>query len=189
MYPHFNIKARDMITFMELISVTSRNLFINRKRLSPVRLPVMNCRVFHRGSFEKDYRLLVQTSANTRRTFRALVNAYKIVHPHALLRHHSLNPYFGDVEETEILVTNRHIYDYKIEKAYQSPARLTNRLLLRNHLGRNWFPDFKPIAKKKNIRMLYFQRAPPNLCGCPPAVYPEYAFVGVRMWANRPLIK
>lgn len=124
MYPQFTTKARDMILFF------MNKYFIDKAKLVFPKVPLLIetpaeelDAYFIGGSFEKDYRLLVQGVRSFKENIPPLVNAYMNLSSTMLCFGTSLNHHFGDVEETGILVTIDDIYDFKKDRHINSPAK------------------------------------------------------------------
>jgi len=124
MYPHFNIKARDMIIYFMEMYFGDKEKLVYPKKAFTIRTSRHELQsIFTGGSFEKDYRLLVQNVRKHKENIPPLVNAYMNLSSTMLCFGTSLNPYFGDVEETGILVTIDDIYDFKLERHLNTPVR------------------------------------------------------------------
>jgi hypothetical protein len=122
MYPHFNIEARDLILFfMKKYFGDKENLVSPIKPLIQNTDPEMLESVFTGGDYDKDYKILVQQVRHLHENIPPLVNAYMNLSSTMLCFGTSLNPGFGDVEETGILVTIDDIYDFKKERHLMMP--------------------------------------------------------------------
>jgi hypothetical protein len=122
MYPHFNIEARDLILFF------MKKYFGDKDNLvSPIHPLIQKTDtllledVFVGGDYDKDYKILVQRVRHLHENIPPLVNAYMNLSSTMLFFGTSLNPGFGDVEETGILVTIDDIYDFKKERHFMMP--------------------------------------------------------------------
>jgi len=117
MYPHYNTRARDLILyFMNKYFNDHKNLVYPKIELK-LETPANELEAFFTaGSYEKDYRLLVQEVRRCNENIPPLVNVYMSLSSTMLCFGTSLNPGFGDVEETGILVTIDDIYDIKKER-------------------------------------------------------------------------
>lgn len=117
MYPHYNSRARDLILyFMNKYFNDHRNLVYPKVELQ-LETPVADLESFFTaGNYEKDYRLLVQEVRRCNENIPPLVNVYMSLSSTMLCFGTSLNPGFGEVEETGILVTIDDIYDIKKER-------------------------------------------------------------------------
>ncbi|MEI8049667.1 MAG: GNAT family N-acetyltransferase [Bacteroidales bacterium] len=122
MYPHFNTEARDMILFF-----MKKYFGDNDKLVIPIHPLTQNIdaklleSIFVGGNYDKDYKILVQHVRLLNENIPPLVNAYMNLSSTMLCFGTSLNPEFGDVEETGILVTIDDIYDIKKERHFMKP--------------------------------------------------------------------
>ena len=122
MYPHYNIEARDMILyFMQKYFADKENL------VTPIHPLQQMCdlnklkTLFDGGSYEKDYKIMVQQVRQRGENIPPLVNAYMNLSSTMLCFGTALNPEFGNVEETGILVTIDDIYEFKKERHFSKP--------------------------------------------------------------------
>jgi hypothetical protein len=122
MYPHYNVEARDMILFF------MRKYFADKDNLVFPIFPLQQKSdlktleaLFDGGSYEKDYKILVQQVRHRGENIPPLVNAYMNLSSTMLCFGTALNPGFGDVEETGILVTIDDIYEFKKERHFTMP--------------------------------------------------------------------
>jgi hypothetical protein len=118
MYPHFNLKARDLILFFlskyfpdkeNLVSpIIPLGIETDLKELE---------KVFSGGSYEADNRILTHTLRNNyNENIPPLVNAYMNLTSTMRNFGTAINPGFGSVQETGILVTIGDIYESKKER-------------------------------------------------------------------------
>lgn len=122
MYPQYNQKARDMILFFMNMYFVDKNKLVYPKVHLKIHTPVGKLEnYFTGGSFEKDYRLLVQGVRQYKENIPPLVNAYMNLSSTMLCFGTALNHHFGSVEETGILVTIEDIYDFKKERHINVP--------------------------------------------------------------------
>jgi len=122
MYAHFNIEARDMILFFMKKYFGDRNNLV--KPINPLvqKIDVKFLEsIFIGGDYDKDYKILIQHVRHLHENIPPLVNAYMNLSSTMLCFGTSLNPGFGDVEETGILVTIDDIYDFKKERHFMMP--------------------------------------------------------------------
>jgi hypothetical protein len=124
MYPHYNSRARDLILyFMNKYFNDHKNLVYPKVELQ-LETPVTDLESFFTaGNYEKDYKLLVQEVRRCNENIPPLVNVYMSLSSTMLCFGTSLNPGFGEVEETGILVTIDDIYDIKKERHINPVAR------------------------------------------------------------------
>lgn len=117
MYPHYDIKARDLILHFLEKYFGDKNELVYPKEPLKLETPYEElAAVFPEDTYEADYKLLVQAVRQRGEGIPPLVNAYMNLSSTMLCFGTSLNPGFGDVEETGILVTIDDIYDVKKER-------------------------------------------------------------------------
>jgi len=122
MYPHYNIEARDMILYFLKKYFGDKNNLVYP--FEPVVLTTdesVLSEVFIGGSYEKDYKILVQNVRQRFENIPPLVNAYMNLSSTMLYFGTSLNPGFGEVEESGILVTLDDVYDIKKDRHLNIP--------------------------------------------------------------------
>ena len=117
MYPHYNIEARDMILyFLKKYFGDKNDLVYPFEPLVLTTNESVLSEVFIGGSYEKDYKILVQNVRQRFENIPPLVNAYMNLSSTMLYFGTSLNPGFGEVEESGILVTLDDVYDIKKDR-------------------------------------------------------------------------
>jgi hypothetical protein len=122
MYPHYNIEARDMILyFLEKYFGDKNNLVYPFEPLALTTPESVLSEIFIGGSYEKDYKILVQNVRQRFENIPPLVNAYMNLSSTMLYFGTSLNPGFGEVEESGILVTLDDVYDIKKDRHLNIP--------------------------------------------------------------------
>jgi hypothetical protein len=122
MYPHFNVHARDLILHFMSRYFGDRDKLVYPKNPLKIKTSLAKLEAFFNGgSFEKDYKLLVQGVRSYKENIPPLVNAYMNLSATMLSFGTSLNHHFGDVEETGILVTIDDIYDFKKDRHINTP--------------------------------------------------------------------
>jgi hypothetical protein len=122
MYPHYNIEARDMILyFLEKYFGDKNNLVYPFDPLALTTPESMLSEIFIGGSYEKDYKILVQNVRQRFENIPPLVNAYMNLSSTMLYFGTSLNPGFGEVEDSGILVTLDDVYDIKKDRHLNIP--------------------------------------------------------------------
>lgn len=122
MYPHYNVHARDMILYFMEKYFGDKDKLVFPKHCLKIKTPREKMEdFFSGGSFEKDYKLLVQGVRHYKENIPPLVNAYMNLSATMLSFGTSLNPHFGKVEETGILVTIDDIYDFKKDRHINAP--------------------------------------------------------------------
>ncbi len=122
MYPHYNIEARDMILyFLKKYFGDKNNLVYPFEPLVLTTAESLLSEIFTGGSYEKDYKILVQNVRQRFENIPPLVNAYMNLSSTMLYFGTSLNPGFGEVEESGILVTLDDVYDIKKDRHLNIP--------------------------------------------------------------------
>jgi len=122
MYPHYNIEARDMILyFMQKYFADKEDLVTPIHALRLMSDLNKQEALFDGGSYDKDYKILVQQVRHRGENIPPLVNAYMNLSSTMLCFGTALNPGFGNVEETGILVTIDDIYEFKKERHFSKP--------------------------------------------------------------------
>jgi len=122
MYPHYNIEARDMILyFLKKYFGDKNNLVYPFEPLVLTTTESLLSEIFTGGSYEKDYKILVQNVRQRFENIPPLVNAYMNLSSTMLYFGTSLNPGFGEVEESGILVTLDDVYDIKKDRHLNIP--------------------------------------------------------------------
>jgi hypothetical protein len=119
MYPHLDRTARDMILyFMKKHFPDHENLVAPRPELN---LPILTDEaqleaVFTGENYRDDYKILVRGVRERGAAVPPLVNAYMNLSSTLRSFGTALNPGFGEVEETGILVTIDDIYEEKAQR-------------------------------------------------------------------------
>ncbi len=122
MYPHFNVEARDLILyFMKKYFGDKNNMVYPHESLTINAKEDFLSAQFNEGSYEKDYKILVQLVRQRNENIPPLVNAYMNLSSTMLYFGTSLNPGFGNVEESGILITLEDIYDIKKDRHMSMP--------------------------------------------------------------------
>jgi hypothetical protein len=117
MYPQYNRLARDLVLFF-----LQKHFPDKEGLLTPiVPLKIATDRdelksILNNQNYEDDYKVLVHKVRQLNETVPPLVNAYMNLSATMRTFGTSLNPEFGEVEETGILVTIKDIYDFKKDR-------------------------------------------------------------------------
>jgi len=123
MYPHYNIEARDLILyFLQKYFGDKNHLVYPHERLVINTSESFMAEQFNGGSYDKDYKTLVHLVRERHENIPPLVNAYMNLSSTMLFFGTSLNPGFGDVEESGILVTIDDVYDFKKDRHLSIPS-------------------------------------------------------------------
>ncbi|MDO9256417.1 MAG: GNAT family N-acetyltransferase [Bacteroidales bacterium] len=122
MYPHYNVEARDLILYFLRKYFSDKNNLVYPHESLALETPIdFLSEQFTGGYYEKDYKILVQLVRQRHENIPPLVNAYMNLSSTMLFFGTSLNPGFGDVEESGILVTLDDVYDFKKERHLSMP--------------------------------------------------------------------
>jgi hypothetical protein len=122
MYPQYNIEARDLILyFLRKYFGDKNNLVYPHEKLDLTTPETFLAEQFTGGSYDVDYKTLVQLVRQRHENIPPLVNAYMNLSSTMLFFGTSLNPGFGDVEESGILVTLDDVYDFKKDRHMSMP--------------------------------------------------------------------
>lgn len=117
MYPGYDSFARDMILyFMHRYFPDDENIVAPREPLKiQTREKVLES-IFSGANYDEDYRILVQKVRGLGEQIPPLVNAYMNLSGSMKTFGTAINPAFGNVEETAIIITIADIYDYKKDR-------------------------------------------------------------------------
>jgi hypothetical protein len=117
MYPHYDYFARDLVLFF------LHRFFPDDEDLMTPREPLLLRHdikyldsLFTGSTYEENYKILVHLVRKQNETVPPLVNAYMSLSSTMKTFGTSSNHGFGDVEETGILITISHIYEFKIDR-------------------------------------------------------------------------
>ncbi|MBE0642350.1 MAG: hemolysin, partial [Bacteroidales bacterium] len=117
MYPHFNTLARDLILhFLSLYFPDHEKLV---EPYAPLQLITPREELetfFSGGTYDTDYKKLVQQVRRLGEGIPPLVNAYMNLSSTMRTFGTAINEAFGDVEETGILVTIADIFEAKMDR-------------------------------------------------------------------------
>ena len=121
MYPHFNLKARNMILFF------LRNYFRDPEKLvtpiEPADIDIQEeemKKLFRGWRFRDNYKILSREVRNLNESIPPLINAYMNLSPTMKTFGTFINHHFGNVEETGIMITLKDIYVEKINRHLES---------------------------------------------------------------------
>ena len=119
MYPHLERTSRDMILyFIQKHFPDKENLVWPRPELD---LPILTDQawlesVFNADNYRENYKILVKQVRERGAAVPPLVNAYMNLSPTLRSFGTALNPGFGKVEETGLLVTIRDMFEEKVKR-------------------------------------------------------------------------
>lgn len=117
MYKHFNLEARNMILFFmnKHFKDTEKLLWLK----DPLDLEIDKEKIeniFIGKDYKENHKILSQKVRDLGENVPPLINIYMNLSPSMKTFGTSLNPYFGDVEETAIMITISDIYPKKSER-------------------------------------------------------------------------
>jgi hypothetical protein len=117
MYHTYNVDARNLLLFFfekyfkdheDLVTpIYPMEVEMDRERLS---------RIFNGGSYKEDYKILSKEIRELGEKIPPLINSYMNLSPSMKVFGTVINPFFGDVEETGIMITISDIYQHKVER-------------------------------------------------------------------------
>jgi hypothetical protein len=117
MYPHYDHFSRDLVLyFLSKFFPDYENLLTPRSPLLLRHDKAFLDSHFTGSTYDENYKILVHLVRKQNETVPPLVNAYMSLSSTMKTFGTSLNHGFGDVEETGILITIGHIYDFKIDR-------------------------------------------------------------------------
>ncbi len=117
MYRSYNVEARDTLLYFfekyfkdnEQLVTTIHPIEVNMDRDKMERL-------FTGKNYTEDYKILSHKIRELGEKIPPLINAYMNLSPSMKVFGTVINPYFGNVEETAILITIPDIYQHKMER-------------------------------------------------------------------------
>jgi hypothetical protein len=117
MYPQYDFFARDLILyFLHKFFPDPDQLLVPKKPLQlKYDINYMDS-LFTGNTYEENFKILVHLVRAQNETIPPLVNAYMSLSKTMKTFGTSLNPGFGNVEETGIIITISDIYDFKIDR-------------------------------------------------------------------------
>lgn len=117
MYGDYNVEARNMLIYFLQKHFPDRDKLIKSK--FPVEMDIDRenmAKLFVGDDYKEDYRILSRSIRNFEETIPPLINAYMNLSPTMRVFDTALNPDFGNVEETGILITISDLYNEKMER-------------------------------------------------------------------------
>jgi len=124
MYPDYDTFARDLILyFMKIYFPDDEDLVVPRKPLQLETREKVLKSIFTGVNYDENYRILTQKVRSLKENIPPLVNAYMNLSGSMKVFGTSINPAFGNVEETAIIITIADIYDYKKDRHISSYSK------------------------------------------------------------------
>lgn len=117
MYTHFNVEARNMILYF--LNTYFGNYEHLIRLINPLDLEMDEAKLksmFAGDNYEADYKILNKNVRELGENIPPLINAYMGLSPTMKVFGTSVNPYFGGVEETGIMITINDIYPNKSKR-------------------------------------------------------------------------
>lgn len=114
MYTSFNIEARDLILYF-----MKKYFWDTEKLVYPIHPLVIHIdderfgKILNGNNYEEDYKILSRQVRNLGENIPPLVNAYMSLSPSMKTFGTAINPSFGGVEETALLIKLEDVYDIK----------------------------------------------------------------------------
>ncbi len=117
MYRSYNRRARNLLLyFMQKHFADSDKLVVPINPL-PLDIDVKEMsQIFIGNDFKDDYKILSKEIRNLGENIPPLINSYMNISPSMKMFGTVINPYFGYVEETGIMITISDIYQNKVER-------------------------------------------------------------------------
>jgi len=117
MYPQYDFFARDLILyFLHKFFPDPDQLLVPKEPLQLKYDKNYMDSLFTGNTYEENFKILVHLVRAQNETIPPLVNAYMSLSKTMKTFGTSLNPGFGNVEETGIIITISDIYDFKIDR-------------------------------------------------------------------------
>jgi len=117
MYNSYNVDARNLLLyFFEKYFKDNEGLITP---IYPMEVDMDRekfAKIFHGGSYKEDYKILSKEIRDLGEKIPPLINSYMNLSPSMKVFGTVINPFFGDVEETGILITISDIYAHKVER-------------------------------------------------------------------------
>lgn len=130
MYKNYNQRARNLILyFLEKHFPDTQNMITPFEPLETNMDKQEMQSVFTGSDYIEDYKILSQNVRAFGENIPPLINAYMNLSPSLMTFGTVNNPYFGDVEETAILITINDLYKQKVERhisSYDPEDKLEN---------------------------------------------------------------
>ncbi|KPK86062.1 MAG: hemolysin, partial [Bacteroides sp. SM23_62_1] len=117
MYKNYNKRARNLILyFLEKHFPDNENLVTSKEPLqTDIDVDEMK-KIFTGETYMEDYRILSQSVRVFGENIPPLINAYMNLSPSLKTFGTVNNPYFGNVEETAMMITINDLYAQKVER-------------------------------------------------------------------------
>jgi len=141
MYRTYNVEARNMLLyFFEKYFKDTEGLVTP---IHPIEVNIDRqamAQIFTGKNYDEDYKILSKKIREFGERIPPLINSYMNLSPSMKVFGTVINPYFGEVEETAILITIPDIYQHKVERHIST---FIKKLKDKYHLSLRWGKDSK----------------------------------------------
>jgi hypothetical protein len=121
MYTHFNQRARDYIIYFLHKYFGDKEHLVYPKKPLKINLPITELEETFQGpSYEADYKVLSQKVRALNENIPPLINSYMNLSPTMKMFGTVLNPHFGNVEESGIMIKVADLYRTKVDRHLSS---------------------------------------------------------------------
>jgi hypothetical protein len=133
MYRSYNKRARNMLHYF-----LQKYFADNEELVRPIDPLVIDFnqkemeQIFNGKDYKEDYKILSKEIRSLGENIPPLINSYMNISPSMKVFGTIINPYFGDVEETGIMITISDIYQNKVERHVLT---FINKLKIRRRYG------------------------------------------------------
>lgn len=120
MYGSYDREARNLLIYFLRKYFPDRDNLV--ESIHPIELDIDREKMetlFDGGSYQEDYKILTREIRKYRENIPPLINSYMSLSPSMKVFGTVINPDFGDVEETGILITINDIYPKKSERHFK----------------------------------------------------------------------
>ena len=117
MYRSYNRKARNLLLyFLEKYFSDNENLVTPLKPMHVEMDREVMSTIFNGKDYKENYKILSKEIRSLGENIPPLINSYMNISPSMKMFGTVINPYFGDVEETAIMITISDIYQNKVDR-------------------------------------------------------------------------
>lgn len=117
MYRQYNRKARNILLYFLQKYFTDHDKLVTPINPMEVDIDVKEMEsIFIGKDYKEDYKILSKEIRNLGEHIPPLINSYMNISPSMKVFGTVINPYFGDVEETGIMITISDIYQNKVDR-------------------------------------------------------------------------
>jgi hypothetical protein len=130
MYTSYNIHARNMILYFLNKHFGDREQLIypfDNLLLQPEIDEKEMEQLFTGSNYKEDYKILFRNVRGYGENIPPMINSYMNLSPSMRIFGTALNPFFGDVEETGLMITINDIYGSKVERHIASFVKSTHK--------------------------------------------------------------